>query len=112
MGEKSKAFAIRIVRACQYLQREKKEFTLSNQLLRSGTSIGANLAEADYAFSHKDFLSKLYIALKEAAETVFWLELLLETDYFTKEQCESLCNDAEELLKMLTAATKTAKAKN
>ena len=108
-GEKSKAFAIRIIKLYKYLQTEKKEFVLSRQLLRSGTSIGANLAEADYAVSKSDFLSKAYIALKETAETLYWLELLYETDHLTEAQYLSLRADAEELRKMLSASTKTTK---
>ena len=80
---KSKLFAIRIVRLYQYLCSEKTEFVLSKQLLRSGTSIGANLAESECAISKKDFLAKVYIALKECAETLYWLELLRENGYLS-----------------------------
>ena len=76
---KSKHFAIRIIRLYQYLCQEKKEFVLSKQLLRSGTSIGANIAESSCAFSQKDFLAKMYIAFKECSETLYWLDLLYET---------------------------------
>ena len=110
-GDKSKLFAVRIVRLYSYLCDEKKEYVLSKQLLRSGTSIGANLAEAECAFSKKDFLSKVYVALKETNETIYWLELLLQTDYLTKEQFDSICTDAEEIKKMLSATTKTMKEK-
>lgn len=106
-GKKSKRFAVRIVKLYQYLCNEKHEFVLSKQVLRSGTSIGANLAESESAMSRKDFLSKVYIALKECAETLYWLELLKETDYLTAEQYTSLYQDCEELKKMLTATTKT-----
>ena len=106
-GDKSKAFAIRIVKLYQYLCEEKKEFILSKQLLRSGTSIGANLAESECAISRSDFLSKVYIALKETSETLYWLELLNRTDYLTESQYESIRSDAEELRKMLSATTKT-----
>ena len=109
VGEKSKKFAVRIVKLYQYLSIEKKEFVLSKQLLRSGTSIGANLAEADYAISRNDFLSKLYISLKETSETLYWLDLLFQTDYLTAEQYESIRNDAEELRKILLSSTKTTK---
>ena len=109
VGEKSKKFAVRIVRLYQYLSIEKKEFVLSKQLLRSGTSIGANLAEADYAISRSDFLSKLYISLKETSETLYWLDLLFQTDYLNAEQYESIRNDAEELRKILSSSTKTTK---
>ena len=105
--DKSKAFAIRIVRLCRYLREEKKEYVLSEQLLRSGTSIGANLAEAENSFSRKEFLAKVYIALKETSETKFWLELLYNTDYLTKRQFESVISDEEELSKILTSTTKT-----
>ena len=104
---KSKRFAVRIVRLYQYLSEEKHEFVLSKQVLRSGTSIGANLAEAESAISRKDFLSKVYIDLKECSETLYWLELLKDTDYITTEQFDSVFRDCEELKKMLTATTKT-----
>ena len=109
VSTKSKAFAVRISKLYQYLCNEKKEFIISKQLLRSGTSIGANLAEADYAISRSDFLSKLYISLKEASETIYWLDLLFQTDYLTAEQYESIRNDAEELRKILSSSTKTTK---
>ena len=112
MGEKSKTFAIRIVELCRYCRAEKKEYILSEQILRSGTSIGANIAEADYAFSHKDFVSKLSISLKETAETIYWLDLLYETDYLSREWYSSLHRDAKELVRLLAAAVKTAKARN
>ena len=104
---KSKAFAVRIVRLYQYLCSEKKEFVLSRQLLRSGTSIGANLAESECAISKKDFLAKIYIALKECAETLYWLELLRETEYLSAAEYESIHIDCEELRKMLSSTTKT-----
>jgi len=105
--EKSMRFAVRIVKLYQFLCDEKKEYTLSKQILRSGTSIGANLAEAESAISRKDFLSKLYIALKECSETLYWLELMKETEYLTEEQFQSLHRDCEELRKMLSSSTKT-----
>ena len=104
---KSKLFAIRIVRLYQYLCSEKKEFVLSKQLLRSGTSIGANLAESECAISRKDFLAKIYIALKECAETLYWLELLRETGYLSASEYDSIHADCEELRKMLSSTTKT-----
>ncbi len=109
--EKSKTFSIRIVRLYKYLTEEKKEFIMSKQLLRSGTSIGANLAEAKYAISDSDFLSKQYIALKEASETLYWLELLYKTDYLTKDEYDSICQDAEELRKLLSSSTKTLRSR-
>lgn len=104
---KSKAFAVRIVRLYRYLCDEKKEYVLSKQLLRSGTSIGANLAEAECAISKRDFLSKVYIALKECMETKYWLELLHDTDYLTEQEYNSINLDCEELRKMLSSTTKT-----
>ena len=105
--QKSLAFAKRIVRLYQYLTSEKKELVMSKQLLRSGTSIGANLAEAVYASSRRDFTAKLYIALKECAETAYWLELLYECDYLSAPIYTSLRTDCEELRKMLSSSTKT-----
>ena len=106
---KSIAFAKRIVRAYQYLCEEKKEFVLSKQLLRSGTSIGANIAESQYGSSRKDFLNKLYIALKECAETLYWLELLAACDYLSDSEYQSLYMDCEELRKILSSITKTTR---
>lgn len=104
---KSKKLAVRIVRLYKYLCAEKKEFVLSKQLLRSGTSIGANLAEAECAISRKDFLSKIYISLKECSETKYWLDLLHETDYLSEQEFQSINSDCEELRKMLSSTTKT-----
>lgn len=109
--DKSKNFAIRIVRLYQYLSTEKKEFVLSKQLLRSGTSIGANLAEAIYGISENDFLSKVYISLKECAETKYWLELLFKTNYLTEQQYQSINEDCTELIKLLTSSAKTMSTK-
>ena len=83
INNKSKRFAVRVVKLYKYLCEEKKEFVLSKQLLRSGTSIGANIAESECAISKKDFLSKIYIALKECSETMYWLDLLHDTQYLT-----------------------------
>ena len=105
--EKSKRFAVRIVRVFSYLRDTQKEYVMSKQLLKSGTSIGANLAEAECAMSKSDFLSKIYIALKETAETMYWLELLYETGYLSKQQHASLYSDAEEIKRLLSASTKT-----
>ena len=105
---KSKAFAVRVVRLCRYLREEKKEFILSNQLLRSGTSIGANVHEGKYAQSTDDFISKNSIALKETAETEYWLELLHETEYITKAEYDSIAKDCSELAKLLIAIVRTA----
>lgn len=106
---KSKKLAIRIVKLYKYLCEEKNEYILSKQLLRSGTSIGANIAESKSASSKKDFLSKIYIALKECTETIYWLELLYETGYLKKTELESILIDCKELEKMLSATTKTIK---
>ena len=109
---KSKKFAVRVVRLYQLLCEEKREYILSKQVLRSGTSIGANIAESECAISRKDFLSKIYIALKECSETLYWLELLRDTDYLTAEQAASLMQDCTELRKMLSSTTKTMRAES
>ncbi len=106
---KSMQFAVRIVLLCKFLNSEKQERVLSKQLLRSGTSIGANMREASYAESTDDFIHKMSIALKEASETEYWLELLHRTDYLTFEQYGSIRKDCSELAKMLTAIVKTTK---
>ena len=107
--QKSKTFAIRMVKLYRYLSEERKEYILSKQVLRSGTGIGANLAESECAISRNDFLSKVYIALKEASETRYWLELLYRTDYLRKEQYDSLDEDCVEIYKILQSTTKTMK---
>ena len=104
--DKSKKFAIRTIKLYQYLCDNKKEFVLSKQLLRSGTSIGANIAEAECAISKKDFNNKMYISLKECAESIYWLELLKETDYINSQEYGSMFSDCYELKKMLSAITK------
>ena len=109
--EKSKFFAIRIVRAYKYLTAEKNEYVLSKQLLRSGTSIGANVKEAIRGQSKPDFYSKLNIALKEASETEYWLEILYETEYIDKKLFDSINSDCQELIKLLVSITKTQKQK-
>lgn len=109
--KKSKKFAVRVVRLYQYLCNERKEYVLSKQLLRCGTSIGANIAESECAISKKDFLAKIYIALKECNETLYWLELLYDTDYLTQNEYISICTDCEELRKILSATTKTLQSK-
>lgn len=108
---KSKKFAVRIVNLYKYLCDEKKEYVLSKQVLRSGTSIGANIAESECAISEKDFLSKIYIALKECAETIYWLDLLAETDFLTGDEYKSIYADCEEIRKMLSSTTKTMNSK-
>ena len=109
IGEKSMAFAIRIVRLCQYLTEEKKEFVISKQLLKSGTSIGANTRESRNAQSKNDFINKLNIALKEADETEYWLELLYRTDYLSETEYLSINKDNSELIKILTSIIKKLK---
>ena len=106
---KSLAFAKRIVGLYQYLTAEEKEHVMSKQVLRSGTSIGANIAEAQYGSSRKDFLAKLYIALRECAETLYWLELLFSCGFLSTEQYSSLYSDCEELRKLLSAITKSTR---
>ena len=108
---KSLAFAIRIVKLYKYLTEKKKEFVLSKQLLRSGTSVGAVVREAEHAQSKADFLNKMNVALKEANETMYWLILMKETDYLTKKQFDSMFSDAEEIIKLLASIVKTTKAK-
>jgi len=106
---KSYSFSIRVVRLCQYLQKEKKEYLLSKQVLKSGTSIGALIREAEFGQSKADFVSKLSIALKEANETAYWLSLLKDTDYIKNDEFISLKTDCDELIKILVASIKTAK---
>lgn len=109
--DKSKAFALRIIKMYKYLSAEKREFVLSKQILRSGTSIGANVREAIRGQSSADFYSKLNIALKEASETEYWLELLGESEYIEKEHFDSIYLDCQEIISILVAITKTQKAK-
>ncbi len=107
---KSFAFAVRIVRLYQFLANEKREYVLSKQLLRCGTSIGANVEESIGGQSRADFLSKLSIAYKEARECLYWLRLLKETDYLTEDQFRSISTDAEELCRIIAAIKKTTAA--
>ena len=107
--DKSKSFALRIITLYKYLCDEKKEFILSKQLLRSGTSIGANIAEASCAYSSKEFLAKMYIAFKECAETAYWLELLYKAQYLNQPEFDSINADCTELQKILSSITKTMK---
>ena len=104
---KSMAFAKRIVRLYQFLSGDRREYVLSKQVLRSGTSIGANIAEAIYGCSRKDFLAKLCIAEKECAETLYWLELLNSCDYSPDSLYQSLRSDCCELLSILAASIKS-----
>lgn len=107
--QKSFSFSVRIVRLTEFLRESKKEQIMSKQLLRCGTSIGANVAEAQQAQSRPDFISKLSIALKEAAETDYWLCLLHETGYLSKQQFSSIISDCREVEKMLVSIVKSAK---
>lgn len=109
--DKSKTFALRIINLYRYLVNEKKEYALSKQILRSGTSIGANIAEAEYGISRADFLTKMYIALKECAETKYWLELLSESGLIDEMSFDSIMKDCEDLLRLLSSITKTTKEK-
>ena len=104
---KSYAFAIRIIKVYKYLIEEQKEYVLSKQLLRCGTSIGANIEEAIGGQSQKDFFAKLTISHKEARETKYWISLLRDTDYLTSEQSVSLLSDVEELLRIIGSIQKT-----
>lgn len=106
---KSFAFAVRVVKLYQFLGEQKKEFILSKQLLRSGTSVGAMVREAEHAETKNDFKHKMGIAQKEINEAIYWLELLKETDYLTTVQIESINTDAVEIIKLLTAIIKSAK---
>ncbi|MDY7003815.1 MAG: four helix bundle protein [Cyanobacteriota bacterium] len=104
--QKAYQFAIRIVKAYKYLTEEKKEYVLSKQLLRSGTSIGANIAEANGGISQADFRAKMSIAYKETLETKYWLSLLKDTDYIEEKAFESIHQDADEISKILFAIVK------
>jgi four helix bundle protein len=105
---KTMAFAVRIVKLAKWLREERKEFALADQVLRSGTSIGANVSEAHYASSKRDFLNKCKIALKECAETLFWLELFANSGLVDSRQVQSMTTDCSELRRLLSATCKTA----
>ena len=110
--QKSFAFAVKVVNVYKYLQQKKHEFVLSKQLLRSGTSIGANREESIGGQSDKDFLSKISISYKEARETIYWLRLLQATDYLSEAEAKSLIDDAEELCKIPGKIQLTLKSRN
>lgn len=112
LKDKSYKFALRIIRLYEFVIEDKKEYVLTKQVLRSGTSIGANVTEANQAQSTADFIHKLSIANKEAFETEYWLCLMRDSDFITQKQAESLINDCNELQKILTASIKTSKSKN
>ena len=105
----SKTFAVRIIKLYKYLTEEKKEFVISKQVLRSGTSIGANISESVFAQSRMDFVSKMSIALKEANETKYWLELLVETDYLTEEQYKSVAENVKKIIGTLVNIVNSTK---
>ena len=107
--EKSKVFALRMIKLYRYMCEEKKEFIMSKQAMRSGTSIGANVRESSRAQSTADFLSKLEIALKEADETQYWLELLKDTDYISGKAADSLIADCEEIIRLIVSIVKSSK---
>ena len=107
IADKAKYFAVRIIKLYKHLSENKKEYILSKQLLRSGTSIGANISEALCGISKKDFLAKMYIAFKECSETKYWIELLYKTDYLSEDEFKSINNDCVELRKLLSSITKT-----
>ena len=109
--DKSFEFALVIVKCYKFLKEDRKEFILSKQLLRSGTSIGANVREAEHAQSKADFIHKMSISLKEANETEYWIDLLYKSDYLDKKQHEQLSNSIIELIKLLTSIVKTTKQK-
>ena len=109
VGDKSLAFAKRIAKLYRFLVDKKKETIMSKQILRSGTSIGANIREGLFAQSRKDFISKMNIALKEPGETDYWIEILYSADYLTEMEYKSLKNDNDELIRMLSSIVKTTK---
>jgi len=111
LKNKSKAFARRIIRIYNYLCEERREYVMSKQLLRSGTSIGANVAEAFFAQSDADFIAKLCISRKEAGETIYWIELLKESGYLNNNDADTIMGDCNELLKLLTSSIKTMRNK-
>ena len=110
LRKKSLTFAVRIVNLSKYLRENKKEFTLSDQVLRSGTAIGAMICEAERSESTPDFIHKMKIAEKEANETLYWLELLKETQYITQTEYNSINDNTIELIKILVSSIKTARA--
>ena len=107
---KSKVFAVRVIRMYKWLTEEQKEFVLSRQCLRSGTSIGANIREGVNSQSKAEFIAKLQISIKEANETMYWLELLHETEYITQDMYDSIYPECVELFKLLTSIIKTTKS--
>ena len=111
LKKKSFDFALRILNLFKYLQDNKKEYIMSKQLLRSGTSVGAMVREAEFAESINDFIHKMSIAQKEINETIYWLELLCSAEYITNHQFENIKSDAAEIIRLLTSSIKTSKKK-
>lgn len=112
LKDKTLLFAIKIVNLYKFLSNEQKEYVLSKQVLRSGTSVGAMIREAEFGQSRLDFIHKLSIAQKEINETIYWLELLNKTDYLPNDSYESITRDATEIIKLITSSLKTAKSKD
>lgn len=108
--DKSYAFALRIIKAYKYLSKEQREFVLSKQMLRSGTSVGALIREAEFGQSKADFIHKLSIALKEANETEYWIMLLKDSEYIDEKSFDSISKDCKELIKLLTSIILTSKS--
>lgn len=108
--EKSYNFSLKIIKVYQELTKEKKEFIISKQLIRSGTSVGANIEEAIEAQSKNDFISKMSISYKEARETLYWLHLLTDSGFLNKQQSDTLINDCEEILRIIGSIQKTSKS--
>ena len=111
IATKSYAFAVRCVNLYKFLNEEKHDFTIGKQLLRSGTSVGANVKEALRGYTKADFTAKMSIALKEASETEFWIELLRDTNFITEQQANSMLTDCTELIKLLMTIIKTSQGK-
>ncbi|MEE9432170.1 MAG: four helix bundle protein [Melioribacteraceae bacterium] len=109
IASKSYAFALRIIKLYKYLVADKKEYVLSKQILRSGTSVGANIREAEHAQSKKDFINKMSIALKEANETEYWLMLLKDSEYISVENFNSIHTDSVEIIKLLASIVKSSR---
>ena len=110
--DKSKLFALRIIKLCRYLNESKHEYTLAKQLLRSGTSIGANAKEGAYVQTRADLITKLFLAQKECAETEYWLEILYKSGYIPEEDFRGIFADCQELMRILVASTKTLQGKS
>lgn len=109
LKEKTLIMAIRVVKLCKYLKEQKKEYTISNQIIRSGTNPGAMVREAKNAESPKDFIHKLSVGQKETAETQFWLELLYETDYISEQEFKSLYADTKDVMNLIRSSILTKK---